>query len=74
MRLTDQLKILCDMFYKKDLVLVAVNNDEVLGYSCFDIKEDEKYDSELVSLYIKPDHLYFLIFSTDAAIICCSSV
>lgn len=41
----------------KDLVLVAVNNDEVLGYSCFDIKEDEKYDSELVSLYIKPDHL-----------------
>ena len=29
----------------KDLVLVAVNNDEVLGYSCFDIKEDEKYDN-----------------------------
>lgn len=41
----------------KDLVLVAVKGDEVLGYSCFNIKEDEKYDSELVSLYIKPDCL-----------------
>lgn len=41
----------------KDLVLVAVKDDEVLGYSCFDVKEDEKYDSELVSLYIKPGHL-----------------
>lgn len=39
----------------KDLVLVAVRNDEVLGYSCFDPKEkEEKFDSELVSLYIKP--------------------
>lgn len=41
----------------KDLVLVAVHDDEVLGYSCFDIKENQKYDSELVSLYIKPTHL-----------------
>lgn len=41
----------------KDLVLVAVKDDEVLGYSCFDIKENDKYDSELVSLYIKPNHL-----------------
>ncbi len=41
----------------KDSVLVAVKDDEVLGYSCFDIKENEKYDSELVSLYIKPTHL-----------------
>jgi len=41
----------------KDLVLVAVEGNEVLGYSCFDIKKFyEKYDSELVSLYIKPDH------------------
>ena len=38
----------------KDLVIVAVKGDEVLGYSCYDIKENEKYDSELVSLYIKP--------------------
>jgi len=37
----------------KDLVLVAVNNEEVLGYSCFDIKGNDKYDSELVSLYVK---------------------
>ena len=41
----------------KDLVLVAVKGNEVLGYSCFDIKHDQKYDSELVSLYIKPNHL-----------------
>lgn len=40
----------------KDLVLVAVKEDEVLGYSCFSYI-NEKYDSELVSLYIKPDHL-----------------
>ncbi len=40
----------------KDLVLVAVKEDEVLGYSCFSYN-NEKYDSELVSLYIKPDHL-----------------
>lgn len=37
----------------KDLVLVAVKDDEVLGYSCFKY-ENEKYDAELVSLYIKP--------------------
>ena len=37
----------------KDLVLVAVKNEEVLGYSCFKY-ENEKYDSELISLYIKP--------------------
>ncbi len=41
----------------KDLVLVAVKDEEVLGYSCFNIKENEKYDSELVSLYIKTDSL-----------------
>lgn len=40
----------------KDLVLVAVRNDEVLGYSCFQLKEEmNKYDSELVSLYIKKE-------------------
>lgn len=39
----------------KDLVLVAVKNDEVLGYSCFDKEGNEKYDSELVSLYIKQE-------------------
>lgn len=39
----------------KDLVLVAVRGEEVLGYSCFDLKDvSHKYDSELVSLYIKP--------------------
>jgi L-amino acid N-acyltransferase YncA len=38
----------------KDLVLVAVKDDVVLGYSCFDLKDRRgKYDAELVSLYIK---------------------
>lgn len=40
----------------KDLVLVAVKDTEVLGYSCFSYS-NEKYDSELVSLYIKPSEL-----------------
>lgn len=40
----------------KDLVFVAVRGEEVLGYSCFNLKDkDEKYDSELVSLYIKKE-------------------
>lgn len=35
-------------------VLVAVKDNEVLGYSCFDPKERSfKYDSELESLYVK---------------------
>ena len=38
----------------KDLVFVAVREDEVLGYSCFMPEDkDKKYDSELVSLYVK---------------------
>ena len=41
----------------KDLVLVADKNNEILGYSCFDLKEKGKYDSELVSLYIKTGEL-----------------
>ncbi len=40
----------------KDLVLVAVKGDEVLGYSCFALSDKTgKYDSELVSLYVKPN-------------------
>lgn len=40
----------------KDLVLVAVKGDEVLGYSCFSLSDKTgKYDSELVSLYVKPN-------------------
>lgn len=40
----------------KDLVFGAVRGDEVLGYSCF-MKYDksDKYDSELVSLYVKKE-------------------
>ena len=39
----------------KDLVFVAVRGDEVLGYSCFHLQDKSgKFDSELVSLYIKP--------------------
>ena len=42
----------------RDLVFVAVRNDEVLGYACFDPKaEQSKYDSELVSLYLKPSEI-----------------
>lgn len=41
----------------KNLVYVAVKDDEVLGYACFNDIASEKYDSELVSLYIKNDHL-----------------
>lgn len=40
----------------KDLVFVAVRGDEVLGYSCFHLEDKSgNFDSELVSLYIKPD-------------------
>lgn len=40
----------------KDLVFVAVRGDEVLGYSCFmPYDKDKKYDSELVSLYVKKE-------------------
>ena len=43
----------------KDLVLVAVRGKEVLGYACFDpIEKTGKYDSELVSLYIKPENIH----------------
>lgn len=39
----------------KDLVFVAVRKEEVLGYSCFSLTDrDNFFDSELVSLYIKP--------------------
>lgn len=39
----------------KDLVFVAVKGEEVLGYSCFNLTDrDNFFDSELVSLYIKP--------------------
>ena len=43
----------------KDLVFVAVRKNEVLGYSCFQKKDRErKFDSELVSLYIKPKYIH----------------
>ena len=42
----------------KDKVLVAIRGKEVLGYSCFESKEKSfKYDSELVSLYIKTSEI-----------------
>lgn len=38
----------------KNKVLVAVKGKEVLGYSCFEVKNNYfKYDSELISLYVK---------------------
>jgi len=41
----------------RDLVLVAVREDEVLGYSCYQyFDKSHKFDSELVSLYIKPEY------------------
>lgn len=39
----------------KDLVLVADKKGEILGYSCFNLNQNDKYDAELVSLYIKPE-------------------
>lgn len=40
----------------KDLVFVAVKDDEVLGYACFKpYDKKEKYDSELVSLYLRKE-------------------
>lgn len=40
----------------RDLVLVAVRGEEVLGYSCFSLEDKSgKYDAELVSLYIKKE-------------------
>lgn len=40
----------------KDSVLVAVKGDRVLGYSCFNYKDiDDKYDAELVSLYVRKE-------------------
>ena len=42
----------------KDLVLVAVRGEEVLGYSCFALEDcSGKYDSELVSLYVKTNEV-----------------
>lgn len=42
----------------KDLVFVAVRGDDVLGYSCFNpIPNVDEFDSELVSLYIKPTEI-----------------
>lgn len=41
----------------KDFVLVADKNNEILGYACFETNyKDDKYDAELISLYIKPGH------------------
>ena len=56
-------KELTERYYRsfeeyKEKVLVAVRGDEVLGYSCFEAKENSyKYDSELISLYIKNTEL-----------------
>lgn len=42
----------------KDLVFVAVRGEEVLGYSCFNpLPNTDQFDSELVSLYIKPSEI-----------------
>lgn len=41
----------------KDLVFIAVKNEEVLGYSCFNPEKILEFDSELVSLYIKPSYI-----------------
>ncbi len=42
----------------KDLVLVAVRGEEVLGYACYNTTPNEDdFQSELVSLYIKPSEI-----------------
>ncbi len=52
----EQTKRYLDSFDEyKDLVFVAVRENEVLGYSCFNPTPNfESFESELVSLYIKP--------------------
>ena len=42
----------------KDLVFVAERNKEILGYSCFNLFDRNfQFDSELISLYIKPKEI-----------------
>ena len=42
----------------KDLVLVAVRGEEVLGYACYSTTPNvDNFQSELVSLYIKPSEI-----------------
>ena len=42
----------------QDLVLVAVRGEEVLGYACYNTTPNEDdFQSELVSLYIKPSEI-----------------
>lgn len=42
----------------QDLVLVAVRGEEVLGYSCYNTTPNvDHFESELVSLYIKPSEM-----------------
>lgn len=42
----------------KDLVFVAVRGNEVLGYACFNpVPNVDDFESELVSLYIKPEEI-----------------
>lgn len=42
----------------KDLVLVAVRGEEVLGYTCYNTTPNEdNFQSELVSLYVKPSEI-----------------
>lgn len=42
----------------RDQVFVAVKDDELLGYSCFNTNEKTgKYDSELASLYVKENEV-----------------
>lgn len=42
----------------RELVFVAVRGEKVLGYACFNpIPNVEQFDSELVSLYIKPTEI-----------------
>lgn len=42
----------------KDLVLVAVRGEEVLGYACYNTTPNvDDFQSELVSLYIKPSEI-----------------
>lgn len=41
----------------KDLVLVASKDNEILGYACFNPHKVKEFDSELLSLYIKPSYI-----------------
>ncbi len=45
-----------NQYAEKVFVMCDRNNNEILGYACFDDAETDRNDCELVSLYVKPEY------------------